>query len=53
MKLFVDSLLSNNEELVEQCVWAIGNISADSISFRNMLNNIGAVDNFIKALPRI
>lgn len=47
MRLFVDSLLSSNHDLVEQCIWAIGNISADSTHLRDMLNDSGAVDNML------
>lgn len=48
MDLFVTSILSPNLDLVEQCIWAIGNISADSTVQRDLLNEKGAIDNMLK-----
>lgn len=53
LQLFVKSLKSTNLELVEQCIWALGNISADSVHLRDMLNSMGAIDNMIHVYPAI
>lgn len=53
LRLFVQSLLSNNLDMVEQCIWAIGNISADSVHVRDMLNSMGAIDNMLVVYPKI
>ncbi len=39
--------------MVEQCIWAIGNISADSVHVRDMLNSMGAIDNMMVVYPKI
>lgn len=53
LKLFVESITSSNLDLVEQCLWAIGNISADSTDLRDMLNTMGAIENFISVYDKI
>ena len=53
MRLFVDSLKSANLDLVEQCIWALGNISADSTNYRDIIISIGGVENLLSVYDAI
>ncbi|TYZ62019.1 hypothetical protein PybrP1_011520 [[Pythium] brassicae (nom. inval.)] len=41
--IFVQLLLSNNDDVREQAVWALGNIAGDSIECRDMVLHCGAL----------
>ena len=43
-------LLSSSPELAEQCVWALGNIAADSPECRKMLLNAGMIKGLVKLM---
>ena len=47
---FVDLLSSENEDVKEQAVWALGNISGDSPSHRDLVLGAHALDPLIKCL---
>lgn len=43
LEYLVQFLMENKEGLVDQAIWAVGNISGDSAEFRDMLIEAGAV----------
>lgn len=43
VKIFVDLLLSEHAGIVEQAVWALGNIACDSAGYRDMILKAGGL----------
>lgn len=51
--LFIDLLKSNNMGIVEQAIWAIGNISSDCIYYRDNIIRSGGLINLVSAIERL
>ena len=49
---FIDLLRVDNMMVVEQAVWALGCIGADSIAFRDQIISEGGVQNLMQALKK-
>ncbi len=45
--LFVDLLKSSNMGIVEQAIWAIGNISSDCVGYRDTIIKAGGLINLV------
>ena len=41
--IFINLLLSSNEDVREQSAWALGNVAGDSVECRDMVLNLGAL----------
>ncbi len=50
IKIFVDLLLSTHVGIVEQAIWALGNIACDSQGYRDMILKSGGLKNLIKVI---
>jgi hypothetical protein len=51
--LFVDLLRSENMGIVEQAIWAIGNISSDCVFYRDNIIKAGGLNNLVTVINRI
>lgn len=51
--MFVDLLRSNNLGIVEQAIWAIGNISSDCVFYRDTIIRAGGLVNLVDATKRL
>ena len=51
VQVLILNLVSADEDVREQCVWALGNIAGDSVQNRNMLLRMGAMSSVL-ALER-
>jgi len=47
---FISALKSSHEEVVEQCLWGLGNIAGDSAQLRDVVIKAGAVEPMVKVL---
>ena len=50
--LFVELLKSNNSGIVEQAIWAIGNISSDCIFYRDNIIRSGGLQNLVEVVTK-
>ena len=50
IKIFVDLLLSIHVGIVEQAIWALGNIACDSQGYRDRILKNGGLKNLIKVI---
>ena len=50
--LFVELLRSDNAGIVEQAIWAIGNISSDCIFYRDTIIRAGGLQNLVEVVNR-
>ncbi len=41
--IFIQLLYQNRSGLVDQAVWAIGNLSGDSVAYRDKIIQVGAI----------
>lgn len=48
--MFVDLLLSTHVGIIEQAVWALGNIACDSSSYRDSIIKNGGLKNLIRVV---
>ncbi len=51
--LFVDLLKSSNMGIVEQAIWAIGNISSDCVFYRDTILRAGGLINLVEVAKKI
>lgn len=51
--LFVDLLRLDNMGIVEQAIWAIGNISSDSVFYRDQIIRAGGLTNLVYVVQRV
>lgn len=50
IRIFVDLLMSEHVGIVEQAVWALGNIASDSPAYRDMIVKSGGLTNLIAVI---